>query len=367
TMWLIGDADVLLVGSTEPLDARIAAMAAAMQRPGVAEDLANVGVRTPFPLLSMFVAQGEALEAWANGAPIQTDDRSPLEFSGPRSIFGAARDDNAADLRALAARSPKPPAIKAALSAATAADWRERGLMLLKADANRPAYDDLASALTSNPEDTEALDGFTRAAASENRIRDAQAFLSQLAADPARVHPKLALSRVLASQGQIDAALQIPLAMLQAHPGNVPALEQLASVLSDIGDTSRLEPVAARLVKEAPRNAWAHYYAASLFFLQNRPQLALQAARNAVAIDPTHAKAHNLIGAALASMGQNDAARTAFEASIKADPREPGTYTNLATLELQSGNRALAERYFAEALTIDPSAQAAREGLNSIR
>lgn len=367
TMWLIGDADVLLVGSTEPLDARIAAMAAAMQRPGVAEDLANVGVRTPFPLLSMFVAQGEALEAWANGAPIQTDDLSPLEFSGPRSIFGAARDDNAADLRALAARSPKPPAIKAALSAATAADWRERGLMLLKADANRPAYDDLASALTSNPEDTEALDGFTRAAASESRIRDAQAFLSQLAADPARVHPKLALSRVLASQGQIDAALQIPLAMLQAHPGNVPALEQLASVLSDIGDTSRLEPVAARLVKEAPRNAWAHYYAASLFFLQNRPQLALQAARNAVAIDPTHAKAHNLIGAALASMGQNDAARTAFEASIKADPREPGTYTNLATLELQSGNRALAERYFAEALTIDPSAQAAREGLNSIR
>ena len=125
--------------------------------------------------------------------------------------------------------------------------------------------------------------------------------------------------------------------------------------------------MAARLVKEAPRNAWSHYYAASLFFLQNRPQLALQAARNAVAIDPTHAKAHNLVGAALASMGQNDAARSAFETSIKADPREPGTYTNLATLELQSGNRQLAERYFAEALTIDPSAQAAREGLNSIR
>jgi spermidine synthase len=367
TLWLVGDADVLLVGSTEPLDARIAAMAAAMQRPGVAEDLANVGVRTPFPLLSMFVAQGDALKAWANGAPIQTDDRSPLEFSGPRSIFGAARDDNAAALRELAARSPKPPTVRAALSSATAADWRERGLMLLKADANRPAYDDLASALTSNPEDPDALDAFARAAASDNRMADAQVFLSRLAADPARVHPKLALSHVLASLGQIDAALQIPLAMLQTNPGNVPALEQLASVLSDIGDTARLEPVAARLVKEAPKNAWSHYYAASLFFLQNRPQLALQAARNAVAIDPTHAKAHNLVGAALASMGQNDAARTAFETSIKADPREPGTYTNLATLELQSGNRRLAERYFAEALTIDPSAQAAREGLNSIR
>jgi hypothetical protein len=36
-------------------------------------------------------------------------------------------------------------------------------------------------------------------------------------------------------------------------------------------------------------------------------------------------------------------------------------------LELESGNVALAERYFAEALTIDPAFQSARDGLNSIR
>ena len=65
-------------------------------------------------------------------------------------------------------------------------------------------------------------------------------------------------------------------------------------------------------------------------------------------------------------MGNSDAARVAFEASIKADPREPGTYTNLATLELQSGNRERARRYFVEALTIDPSSQTAREGLASL-
>ncbi len=65
-------------------------------------------------------------------------------------------------------------------------------------------------------------------------------------------------------------------------------------------------------------------------------------------------------------MGNTDAARTAFEASLKADPRDPGTYTNLATLELQAGNRAQARKYFTEALTIDPSSQAARDGLNSI-
>ena len=107
TLWLVGDADVLLVGSTEPLDARIDGIAAAMQRPGVAEDLATVGVKGPFSVTSLFVAQGDALKAWANGAPLQTDDRSALEFSGPRSIFGTARDDNATALRELAAGEPE--------------------------------------------------------------------------------------------------------------------------------------------------------------------------------------------------------------------------------------------------------------------
>ena len=366
TMWLVGDADVLLLGSTEPLGARIGGIADAMQRPGVGADLASVGVTRPFALTSLFVADGDALQAWADGAPLQTDDRSQLEFSGPRSIFGMTRDDNAALLRALAASSPKPPAVSAAYATATSADWRDRGLMFLKADANRPAYDDLLASLRTNPDDPVALDAFIRAAANLNQISEAQAVLTRLAADPARIPARLALSRVLASQGNVDEAVRIPFSMLQADPSNVPALEQLASVLSDIGDTTRLEPVVIRLVKEAPQSAWAHYYAASLFYLQNRHDMALRAARNAVAIEPGHAKAHNLLGACLASLGQTDAARTAFETSIAADPREPGTYTNLATLELQSGNRDRARRFFAEALTVDPSSEAARDGLASL-
>ena len=312
TLWLVGDADVLLVGSTEPLDARMAAVAAAWNRPGVAEDLASVGVRGPFSVISLFVAQGPAL------------------------------------------------------AAATAADWRDRGLMFLKADAHRPAYDDLVRTLEFNANDPVALDGMIRAAAALERLPDARGLLTRLASDPSHASAKLALSRLLASQGAIEDAVRIPLNILQTEPGNVPALEQLASVLSDIGDADRLEPVAARLVREAPADAWAHYYAATVFFLKDRPDQALQAARNAVARDPNHAKAYNLIGAALASMGQHEQARQAFSASLKADPREAGTYTNLATLELQTGNRDRAIRYFAEALTVDPMNEAARQGLAAI-
>lgn len=367
TLWLVGDADVLLVGSNEPLDARIAGIADAMTRPGVAEDLATVGVKNAFSIESNFIAEGDALKAWATTDVMQTDDRSALEFSGPRSIFGGARDDNATSLRDLAASSPKPPAIADALKNATTDEWRDRGMMLLKADAYRPAYIDLARVVEANPNDATALEGLLQAAASSGKMVETELTLKRLAADQSHVAAKLAYSKLLASQGNMDAALRLPVQILDVDPANVAALEQLASIFSDIGDAARLDPVAQQLVKEAPKDTWAHYYAASLFFLQNRPDMALRAARNAIALDPNNAKAHNLVGACLASMGNNDAARTAFEASIKADPREPGTYTNLATLELQAGNRDRARRFFAEALTIDPASQAARDGLNSLR
>jgi len=345
----------------------VAGIAAAWQRPGVAADLATVGAVDPYAVTSLFVAQGAALKAWVDGAPLQTDDRSRLEFSGPRNIFGVARDDNATTLREVAGRSPKPASVAAAEQGATAAQHRNRGLMFLKSDAHRPAYDDFMRALAIQPDDPVSLDGLTRAAAAASRLDDAKAVLTRLASAPANSPAKLALSKVLASQGAVDDAVRIPFSLLQADPGNVPALEQLASVLSDVGDAARLEPVVARLVAEAPKNAWAHYYAGSLFFMQNRLDMAAQAARNAVSLDPRNAKAHNLLGACLASMGQTDAARTAFQASLEADPREPGTYTNLATLELQAGNRQRALLYFSEALTVDPMSQSAREGLASIQ
>ena len=134
TLWLVGEADVLLIGSTEPLTDRVAGIADAWRRPGVAEDLASVGATTPLAVLSLFVSEGEALKTWTAGAPIQTDNRARLEFSGPRSIFGAARSDNASSLRQLAATSPRPPAIARATAAATADDWAAIGAMFLESD-----------------------------------------------------------------------------------------------------------------------------------------------------------------------------------------------------------------------------------------
>ena len=62
TLWLVGDADVLLVGSTEPFDGRIGGIGDAMRRPGVAADLAGVGVTGPFSLTIVIRGAGRRAE-----------------------------------------------------------------------------------------------------------------------------------------------------------------------------------------------------------------------------------------------------------------------------------------------------------------
>ena len=213
TLWLVGDGDVLLVGSTEPLEPRLATIAESWRRPGVADDLASVGARDPFQVLSMFVAQGATLGRWAGNAPVQSDDRAALEFSGPANALTRRSADNAALLRALAAAPESAPAVVAAVRAAASPEAiRDRGRMLLDADAARPAYVDFTTALERAPDDALALDGLIRASAQIERAADTRALLTKLAATPTNLHAKLALSRFLAAEGAYDEAVQIPLA-----------------------------------------------------------------------------------------------------------------------------------------------------------
>jgi spermidine synthase len=363
TLWMVGEADVLLVGSTEPLTDRLGGIEAAWRRPGVAEDLASVGARTPLAVLSRFVAEGSALKGWADGAPIQTDNLASLEFSGPRSVFGKASADNARRLQALAAAAPRPPAVAEALNRASAAEWRDAAEMLRRADAYGAALELFVKALRQSPRDRQALEGLVRTSVPVAQTGFVRNFLTTLTADPANGEARLALSQLLAAEGNYADSARVALDIVRNQPANLEAVEQLASVFSDAGDAERLAPAVARLRAEALDRASTRYYSAALAFMQQRPDIAVREAEAALAIDPRHALAQNVLGAALASLGQRDRARAAFEASLQADPRDPATYSNLAMLELESGNVDAARQHFAEALMLDPSNAIARDGL----
>jgi tetratricopeptide (TPR) repeat protein len=325
-----------------------------------------VGAKEPFAVVSMFVAEGRALADWSAGARLQTDDDAGLEFSGPRSIVGVTRDDNRRALRDVGAAAPRVPFVDQMLTAASSQAWRDAGIMHFDADGYQSAYEAFTRAMERDPDDAQALDGLVRASVPINLVAETRSLLTKLASAPARQAAKIALSRLLAANGSAEESVRIVLGILQNDAGNLAALEQLASVLADVGDASRLAPVVARLRLEAPSSPTTHYYTAALLFLQDRPDQAAREAEATIAIEPGNAKAHNLLGAVLARMGQRDRARQAFTASLRADPREPATYTNLATLELEVGNIAQARQFYAEALSIDPDSAAAREGLSAL-
>ena len=162
-LWQIGKGDVLLVGSAGSLDHRLNEIARRWTRPGVVDDLKDVGVREPFDLLSMFVADGETLAGFARGAKVQTDDRSELEFTGPRSILGNELNRNDESLRQLSRLGPAPQAVQAARDGAGPAAWRNRGWMFLQAEVHEAAWLDFARAIESDPTDADAYEGLMQA------------------------------------------------------------------------------------------------------------------------------------------------------------------------------------------------------------
>jgi spermidine synthase len=368
TMWLAGDGDLLLIGSPAPLEPRLAAMTVAWTRPGVAQDLGRVHVREPFGLMSLYVGGPNEMTRYAGEAPVQTDDRMALEFSAPLAVFAGGQTTHDATLRSLLDGARRPTAIEQAFARAGAAEWRDRGEMMMGAQAYETAFMDYASAVRRAPTDAAALDGLVRAAAAARRESDAESLLKSLtttlAAEPA---PRVALAKLLGARGRFDEAIDAAGTATAASPGDAAAWEQLASLHADRGDVTRLKRTVEVMRRDFPGRAASWYFAASERFLDGNVSEALPLAQRAVEIDPDYADAYNLLGAAHAESGQTAAARQAFRASLRLDPRDSVTYTNLAQLELADGQRAVAAGLFAEALSLDPGSVPARDGLAQAR
>jgi Flp pilus assembly protein TadD len=249
------------------------------------------------------------------------------------------------------------------LAAATAAEWRNRGLMQLGGEAPQLAYDDFRKAVAKAPRDVEALDGLARAAARVGRLGDADAFLREVAAKAGSVPALIELSTVLAARGRIEEAAQAAQQAVSLEPANAAALEQLASVYADQGDEEALERLVRSLDRADPDQALALYCETRLSYLRGDFERAAQFGEKLVALQRADATAFNLLGSVYAALGQNDRARRAFEHSLKVNPRDPAVLVNLGLAELRAADPAAAAKRFAEALVLYPTLAPALTGL----
>ncbi|HYN09851.1 MAG TPA: fused MFS/spermidine synthase [Vicinamibacterales bacterium] len=363
TIWLVGGNDLLLIGSVDAVEPLLSNIESALSRPGVAEDLSVVGVRGPFSLLSLWAGGERTLRKYGDGAIVQTDDRTALEFSAPRGIYLRGARDNAEVIQALAVHD-RPAIVARSVDEATAVDWVNRGKMMMQAEAPGFASQAFDRAITLNPAHEEAVQGLVKAASTAAQRAAASSRLEALvSADPSNVPAALGLSRIRAVLGSIPQALEIAQRLTRTYPADPRPWEQLASVLADTADIQQFRPVVERLGRQWPDRPNTLYFGATLAFLEGDFPSALTLAGQAARAQPDDAKVRNLLGAVHASLGHRDEARQAFEMSLSADPRDSAALINLARLDLQAGDLQMAVDHFAQALIVDPASQAARAGL----
>ena len=370
TMWLVGEGDLLLIGSQDgSVASRLEQVSAGVRRGTVPDSLGAVGVApasASFDLLSLYVGGPGELTKFAGRALIQTDDRTRLEYSAPRAIYAASSGENAATIRKL--EPALPPAVASALQSATAANWLSRGRMELQAEAPALAYDALRRSVEMDPHDQDALSALTDSAAGSAREADERSWLEAIAREePQNAAVRIQLSRLIADGGDLDGAVRTAAEAARLAPDNPRTLEQLASVVSDAGDLERLQPVVDLLAQRFPARMDGTYYLAAVLFGKGRLDEAMAAAQRVTAVNPRDARAQNLLGAACARLGRTDCARKAFADSLAANPHNPSTYVNAGLFSLDTGDPQSAVRYFSEALTVDPRSAAARSGLSQAR
>jgi Flp pilus assembly protein TadD len=235
--------------------------------------------------------------------------------------------------------------------------------MELKANAVDLAYDAFAEATAKDPSDSAALDGLLRAAVGAGRLSSTTALLRNLAANTRSVPAMVALSKLLAGQGQFAEALEAAKQAATLEPDDVSVLEQLCTVLADQGDVEGSERVVAALETSGATRTVALFHRARLEYVQGRFARAVDLLERAAGIDRRNVMVFNLLGGAYESLGDNDRARRAFEASLQVNPRDPAVLLNLGTIALRSADPTAAAERFAEALYISPGLKPALRGL----
>ncbi|HKB52995.1 MAG TPA: fused MFS/spermidine synthase, partial [Ramlibacter sp.] len=115
----------LLVGSRRPLAIDVPALRRKLERPGVRQELARVGVHGPVDFLAEFVMGEDALRRYVDGGPLNTDDHPYLEFTPAWSYVVALRyalenltgfEQNRESVVPLLLQTGTPPAAAAAFA-----------------------------------------------------------------------------------------------------------------------------------------------------------------------------------------------------------------------------------------------------------
>ena len=174
------------------------------------------------------------------------------------------------------------------------------------------------------------------------------------AMDDARTRTLLALARAREADGALEEAKAVCAGILEARPAQADALAlhwQLCN-RTDNQDASILRLGAA--IAAGGFAAQPHYMLGCAFEDLGRTEEAARAYREALALDPRHAKAANNLGALRQLAGDLEQAKQYYEQAVAADPALFQALINLADLHKRLGSASRAIPWLRKALEREP-------------
>ena len=137
------------------------------------------------------------------------------------------------------------------------------------------------------------------------------------------------LSQELLKAGRLDEALAAARIAVEQRPRQARLHSLLGEILADLHRLDKAEENYRRALELDPRNKAALKYLATSYFNRKRYQEALDLYRKISAVEPDDAKTHNNIGATLYYLGQTEAAVRSFKQALSLDPTLEGARTGL--------------------------------------
>lgn len=335
SIWAATPNDYLLVATPEPLrvdHARIDRLA--RESVALSEDLDRLAARHG-DLVFRFVLGEEDAARYAQGAPLNTDDRPILEFSAPLALYAAAGARSAAGMRSFRT-------------------------------IERPPVSGLDPASFTGPQ------GHLRAASAlwlTGHVVEARHSLER-AGPAAALPPELAVERgrLLLLLGEVAAARDVLTATLARAPSVEPLLRRYARAAEAAGD-----PLAAARLAAAGHDP-ERGDLAELFVTLAREQkdpLLYEVALELVAADAflnpgSYLKANAHAGL-LHELGRHEEAARVLSRAVLLDPALANTHFNLGLMLERLGRADEAIRSYEEASRLDPGWPKPRQHLASLR
>jgi spermidine synthase len=343
TLWH-GDAPDMILMAPSPAPAAILDRARTLyDSPRLHDDFAHLGMEGGAGLFGFYLLDDRGLRAFSAGAPINTDDRTLLEYHAPRSLLVRGLEDKNRDAILAEQTNPLPEDFPpdtrdAALDSAAAtsvnqddADGADRFLLALD---NRPA--------------TAALNIIRgRAALARSNYPTAlHAFDAGLAMDPGSLDAAWGLAESNRRFGNNEKARELLQGILDRDPTNPRALASLAKLARDFSRWTEAEELQRRLIAADPRSGAAtRAELAEILMREGKHDEAYRAMLDCLAEDPYNYQTHVNLGKFLAGQKRWAEARQHLEFAVRYFPdTDAEIYPLLIQTDRALGDPSAADR-----------------------